>query len=141
VRVLGFSDNMNELLAAADVLVHATGGVTCLEASVRRCPVIIYGTAHGHMRSVTRAMAEFEEAAIANSPAELTMLLAEVVAGKGTRGLDARAYPDAAGVILSARLRPGPWRQLRPWLTLRGEAPRVTLAPGLEEDLLLAKDA
>ena len=32
VHVYGFTDKMPELLAAADVLVHSTGGVTCLEA-------------------------------------------------------------------------------------------------------------
>lgn len=32
VHVYGFTDKMPELLAAADVPVHSTGGVTCLEA-------------------------------------------------------------------------------------------------------------
>ena len=32
VHVYGFTDKMPDLLAAADVLVHSTGGVTCLEA-------------------------------------------------------------------------------------------------------------
>ncbi len=36
VRVYGFTDRMPELLAAADVLVHSTGGVTCLEARAAR---------------------------------------------------------------------------------------------------------
>ena len=35
MRVYGFTDKMPELLAAADVLVHSTGGVTCLEAQGR----------------------------------------------------------------------------------------------------------
>ena len=43
VRVLGFTDSMSDLLAAADVLVHSTGGVTCLEALARDCPVVAYG--------------------------------------------------------------------------------------------------
>ena len=38
VQVLGFTDSMNDLLAAADVLVHSTGGVTCLEASPATAP-------------------------------------------------------------------------------------------------------
>src|ERR1700677_1109175 len=43
VRVLGFTDKMPEILAAADVLVHSTGGVTCLEARAAGTPVVFYG--------------------------------------------------------------------------------------------------
>jgi len=37
VVVLGFSKRMPELLAAADVLVHSTAGLTVLEALMRGC--------------------------------------------------------------------------------------------------------
>ncbi len=43
MRVLGFTDRMPEVLAAADVLVHSTGGVTCLEARAAGTPVVSYG--------------------------------------------------------------------------------------------------
>ena len=43
VHVYGFTDKMPELLAAADVLVHSTGGVTCLEARAAGTPVVSYG--------------------------------------------------------------------------------------------------
>jgi processive 1,2-diacylglycerol beta-glucosyltransferase len=71
VRVLGFTDQMAELLAAADVLVHSTGGVTCLEAMARGCPVVSYGLPVGHAKLNTRRMAEHELLALASSPAEL----------------------------------------------------------------------
>ena len=48
VAVLGHTDRMSDLLAAADVLVHATCGVTCLEAALRGCPTVISGFAVGH---------------------------------------------------------------------------------------------
>src|SRR5271166_348875 len=60
VHVYGFTDRMPELLAAADVLVHSTGGVTCLEARAAGTPVISYGLPVGHARLNTRAMAELD---------------------------------------------------------------------------------
>ena len=43
VRVYGFTERMPEILAAADTLVHSTGGVTCLEAKATGTPVVSYG--------------------------------------------------------------------------------------------------
>jgi processive 1,2-diacylglycerol beta-glucosyltransferase len=40
VHVYGFTDKMPQLLAAADALVHSTGGVTCLEAKAAGTPVV-----------------------------------------------------------------------------------------------------
>ncbi len=57
VRILGYSDGMAELLGAADVLVHSTGGMTCLEAAAHGCPVVAYGFAYGHVRYNVREMA------------------------------------------------------------------------------------
>src|SRR5262249_35451584 len=37
VRVEGFTERMPDWLAAADVLVHSTGGLTVLEAGMRGC--------------------------------------------------------------------------------------------------------
>ena len=56
VRVLAYTHAMADLLGAANVLVHSTGGMTCLEAAAQGCPVIAYGFAHGHVRHNTRAM-------------------------------------------------------------------------------------
>ena len=55
VRLLGFTDRMSDLLAAADALVHSTAGLTVLEAQIRGCPVISYGFAVGHIRANNRA--------------------------------------------------------------------------------------
>ncbi len=57
VTVLGFTDAMSDLLAAADVLVHSTGGVTCLEALARGCPIVAYGAPPGHAPLLAREMA------------------------------------------------------------------------------------
>src|SRR5207244_3646593 len=71
VRVYGFTDRMPELLAAADVLVHSTGGVTCLEAMAAGTPVVSYGLPVGHARVNTRAMAALELVRLANDTSEL----------------------------------------------------------------------
>jgi processive 1,2-diacylglycerol beta-glucosyltransferase len=71
VHVYGFTDAMPELLAAADALVHSTGGVTCLEAKATGTPVVSYGLPVGHARLNTRAMADLELLRLANDTGEL----------------------------------------------------------------------
>ena len=76
VTVLGFTDQMSDLLAAADVLVHSTGGVTCLEALVRGCPIVAYGSPPGHTRLLAEEMEALGLVAYARSSAELRAALA-----------------------------------------------------------------
>ncbi len=71
VRVYGFTDRMPEILAAADALVHSTGGVTCLEAKATGTPVVSYGLPVGHARLNTRAMAELGLLRLAGDTREL----------------------------------------------------------------------
>jgi UDP-N-acetylglucosamine:LPS N-acetylglucosamine transferase len=71
VRVYGFTDRMPEILAAADTLVHSTGGVTCLEAKATGTPVVSYGLPVGHARLNTRAMADLGLLRLANDTREL----------------------------------------------------------------------
>jgi processive 1,2-diacylglycerol beta-glucosyltransferase len=123
VHVYEFTDKMPELLAAADVLVHSTGGVTCLEAMAAGTPVVSYGLPVGHARVNTRAMAALDLVRLANGTAELREHVrasfadaadaagAQPVAdtGKGAPAKNAAA----ADVVLQAprRVRPIPrWR-------------------------------
>jgi hypothetical protein len=62
---------MPELLAAADVLVHSTAGVTCLEAKAAGTPVVSYGLPVGHARLNTRAMAALDLLRMAGDTDEL----------------------------------------------------------------------
>jgi len=71
VHVYGFTERMPELLAAADALVHSTGGVTCLEAMATGTPVISYGLPVGHARINTQAMAELDLVRLARNTREL----------------------------------------------------------------------
>ena len=99
VRVLGFIENMSELLAAADVLVHSTGGVTCLEALARGCPIVAYGVLSGHAPLLARRMSALGLAAYARSPEELRTAL---VAAGDKRIARQRHHVDAATLVLAA---------------------------------------
>jgi UDP-N-acetylglucosamine:LPS N-acetylglucosamine transferase len=127
VHVYSFTDKMPELLAAADVLVHSTGGVTCLEAKAAGVPVISYGLPVGHASLNTRAMARLELLRLANNVKELRehvqASFAENIAGAGSaaRPADQRGAGDmllpAGDVVGSLRSHPAaslvldpPWR-------------------------------
>jgi hypothetical protein len=104
---------MPRLLAAADALVHSTGGVTCLEATARGCPVVSYGLPVGHARVNTTAMAELDLLRLARNRGELVECVESCFAERDA-AVEARApAPRAADVVLSAsaRVRPLPaWR-------------------------------
>jgi processive 1,2-diacylglycerol beta-glucosyltransferase len=119
VHVLGFTDKMPELLAAADVLVHSTGGVTCLEAMAAGTPVVSYGLPVGHARVNTRAMAALDLVRLANDTKELRehvqASFASVDEAQPSPAIETASTPDAvaAEVVLEAprRVRPIPrWR-------------------------------
>jgi UDP-N-acetylglucosamine:LPS N-acetylglucosamine transferase len=102
VTVLGFTDRMSDLLAAADILVHSTGGVTCLEALASGCPIVAYGAPPGHAPLLAREMAALGLLVHARSAAELRAAL-----GAGTAPAPATLThaDDAAGIVLAARAR------------------------------------
>jgi processive 1,2-diacylglycerol beta-glucosyltransferase len=103
VKVLGFTDRMSDLLAAADVLVHSTGGVTSLEALARGCPVVAYGAPHGHSPLLAREMATLGLVSYARSTNELEFALR--ARKRSRRNIDLAAGIDAASVVLSLRPR------------------------------------
>ncbi len=131
VHVYGFTDRMPQLLAAADALVHSTGGVTCLEARATGTPVVSYGLPVGHARLNTRAMAELDLLRLANDTDELRehvqASFAEVGEGERAAGatagvsrgrpaqVRAQEHPQAADVVLGVprRVRPIPLWRLR----------------------------
>jgi processive 1,2-diacylglycerol beta-glucosyltransferase len=118
VHVYGFTDAMPELLAAADALVHSTGGVTCLEAKATGTPVVSYGLPVGHARLNTRAMADLALLRLANDTGELRAhVQASFADGQAeTREPvreDIKEHPHAVDVVLDAPRRVSPiplWR-------------------------------
>jgi processive 1,2-diacylglycerol beta-glucosyltransferase len=102
VRLEPFTEQMPDWLAAADVLVHSTGGLTVLEALLCGCPAISYGWGRGHIRLHNAAFHRFGLAEVALSRSELVVALRRALAGGRTRTDGFRALPSAASVVLAA---------------------------------------
>lgn len=100
VRVLGYSDEMAELLAAASVLVHSTGGMTCLEAAAHRCPVIAYGLRAGHIAHNTNAMVRLGLVDHARDTRRLSALLQTAIQSPPPASSRFVDQPPAATAIL-----------------------------------------
>ncbi len=108
VRILGFTDRMSDLLAAADALVHSTAGLTILEAQIRGCPVISYGFAVGHIRANNKAYERFGLASVATSPERLRSALGAALAQRPDPDRAFAALPSVAALALDAEPRPKP---------------------------------
>jgi UDP-N-acetylglucosamine:LPS N-acetylglucosamine transferase len=99
VRVLGFTERISELFAAADVVIHSTAGLTVLEALMRGCRVISYGWGHGHIRVNNRAFVRFGLADVAGDPAELGAALDRALAAPRLPDHSFAELPDAGAVV------------------------------------------
>ena len=102
VRVLPFTSQMPELFAAADAIVHATGGVTLLEALVCGCPVIAFGAPPGHAPALAEAAANLGLATYARTREELHAALANP--RRAVVNVEEHT-PAAAAAVLAASLR------------------------------------
>jgi processive 1,2-diacylglycerol beta-glucosyltransferase len=102
VRVEGFTDRMAEWMAAADVLVHSTGGLTVLEALMRGLPAISYGWGRGHIRLNNAAFERFELAEVAPDRDGLRAALTRALERDRASGDEFRALPSAASYVLAA---------------------------------------
>jgi processive 1,2-diacylglycerol beta-glucosyltransferase len=100
VRVLGFTDRMPDVLAAADVLIHSTAGLTVMEALVAGCSVISYGWGRGHIRANNAAFAEHGMAQVASHRSELRTALTTALATRRAPDPAFRDLPTAAQVVL-----------------------------------------
>jgi len=100
VRVEGFTDRMNDWLAAGDALVHSTGGLTVLEAHIRGCPTISYGWGRGHIRVNNAAFRRFGLAEVVTSRAGLAAALERALAARKPQDLSIAELPSAASLVL-----------------------------------------
>jgi UDP-glucose 4-epimerase len=130
LRIMGFTDRMGDVLAAADALVHSSAGLTVLEAIIRGCPVISYGFGVGHVRASNHALERFGLAQVARTQPEIGPCL--------NRALERRPEPDGsfarrpstASLILGdeRRVRQLPAWQLRTARATAALATAVVLA-------------
>src|SRR3954470_10584195 len=100
VRVMGFTERMGDVLAAGDVLVHSTAGLTVLEAHVRGCATISYGWGRAHIRANNEAFARFGLAEVAADRAELAAALRRAVERRSAPDLSFAELPSAASLVL-----------------------------------------
>jgi processive 1,2-diacylglycerol beta-glucosyltransferase len=100
VRVEGFTDAMCPYLAAADVLVHSTAGLTMLEAQMCGTRAISYGWGVAHIRANNRAYERFGLAAVAGTPAALELEMRRALATPGQPDRSFAALPHAADAVL-----------------------------------------
>jgi UDP-glucose 4-epimerase len=113
LRVMGFTDRMGDVLAAADVLVHSSAGLTVLEAIIRGCPVVSYGFGYGHVRASNAAMERFKLAQVARHESDLEPAIARALEQHPEPDGSFARQPPTASLIMSdeRRIRPVPvWR-------------------------------
>jgi processive 1,2-diacylglycerol beta-glucosyltransferase len=99
VHVMGFTDRMPDVLAAADVLIHSTAGLTVMEALVVGCRVISYGWGRGHIRHNNDAFARHGLATAVPERAGLRAAVVDAFAHPGRPDPSFAALPTAAAVI------------------------------------------
>jgi UDP-N-acetylglucosamine:LPS N-acetylglucosamine transferase len=101
VRLVGFTEQMSEWLAAADALVHSTGGLTVFEACVRGCPTISYGWGRGHIRVNNAAFRRYGIAEVVAGPRELNAALRSALSSQPAPDSSHGALPSAASLVLA----------------------------------------
>lgn len=126
VRIVGFTEQMSDWMAAADAMIHATAGLTVLEAHIRGCPVVSYGFSAGHLRANNAAFERFGLAEVARSEHELESVLRHVTRERQSPDSSFASLPSIASRALTVRPRVKPqpvWR-----LRFERVAAAVTLA-------------
>lgn len=104
VQVWGFTDRMLLLLSAADVLIHATAGLTVLEALMCDCRVVSYGWPRGHIRDNDRAYERLDMVAVARNRPQLAHALVQALAAPPL-GPQLPELPQAADLVLELAAR------------------------------------
>jgi UDP-glucose 4-epimerase len=113
VRILGFTEQMSDWMAAADAMIHSTAGLTVLEAHIRGCPVVSFGFSAGHLRANNAAFERFGLAEVARSEHELESMLRHITHERRSPDSSFASLPAIASRVLAARPRVKPqpvWR-------------------------------
>jgi UDP-glucose 4-epimerase len=131
VRILGFTEQMSDWMAAADAMIHSTAGLTVLEAHIRGCPVVSYGFSAGHLRANNAAFERFGLAEVARSEHELESVLRHLTRERRSPDSSFASLPSIASRTLAVR----PRVRLQPVWRLRLE--RATAAVSLTAVLIV----
>jgi UDP-N-acetylglucosamine:LPS N-acetylglucosamine transferase len=115
-RVLGWTDDMPALMAAADALVENAGGLTAMEALSVGLPIVSFHPIAGHGKENTAEMQAAGVSRVARNARELLVLLDQVTvagpirttivdAGKAMFALDPTRFVTHAARVGTAGLR------------------------------------
>lgn len=100
VVALGWRDDVPELMAAADVLVHNAGGLSLTEALTAGLPAVTYRPIPGHGVANSEVLAEAELAPWPKDEAELVTAIRQQALRRGDPSHVVRT-PDTASVVVS----------------------------------------
>ncbi len=130
LRIMGFTDRMGDVLAAADALVHSSAGLTVLEAIIRGCPVISYGFGVGHVRASNRALERFGLAQVARKRRDIGPALERALQHRPEPDPSFARRPSTASLILNdeRRARQVPVWRLRTARAVTGVAALLAVA-------------
>lgn len=118
-RILGWVDDMAQLMAASDVVLENAGGLTSMEALALGVPVVSFRPIPGHGRANVEAMAGCDLLAWARDPEDLVRTLEEAASEGPLRARLAKAgaalmASDAVDDILAMLETAGPAEPRRP---------------------------
>ncbi len=110
IHVMGYADNVRQLMAAADVLVTKAGGVSLAEALAAELPIVCFGSLPGHEARNERFVVEAGAALAARSVGELRRTLRSALANPDVfarlrQGIRALRRPHAAQDVVDHLLR------------------------------------
>ena len=100
IRVEGFTEQISDYMAAANALVHSTGGNTIIEAHIRGCTPISYGWGRGHIRMHNRAFQRFGIAEVVTSQPELAGAIRRAVVADRVPDTSFARLPSAASIVM-----------------------------------------
>lgn len=105
VRILGFVDQIHELMQISSCIVTKPGGITLSESIMRELPILIYKPVPGQERDNALYLASKGAAKIANEPKELESEIVQLLTSERNlksmrRALRALKKPRAAEVIV-----------------------------------------
>ena len=92
---------MPDWMAASDVLVHSTCGLTVLESLMRGCPAVSYGWGRGHIRRNDEALRRFGLADVVANRRELRPTLERAIARRRRPDPRFADLPSAASFVLA----------------------------------------
>lgn len=118
VVALGWTKQVRELLAAADIVVHNAGGLSCLEGFATGVPVIGHACLPGHGHRNAEAMRDAGVAAYADTTEDLVAEIRRLARTPEGAAMAARArelfQADPTDALLQLAAAPAPDRRVAP---------------------------